>query len=122
MQFQLERNIDTVIQYHSINFNRIFADQGKSYRFREVATPVLTPNTPEAKPQTKTHRNFIGIPDTVPILGSNVLSFVEVKTPIDLPVRHPQTGQLFDLLEMYQEDIHYESTGNTRDDIGREDV
>ena len=39
-----------------------------------------------------------------------------------MPVRHRETDHLFDLLEMYEEDMQYESSERTRGDIGRRDV
>ena len=50
------------------------------------------------------------------------MSFVEDKTPNDLPVRHYQNGDLFDLLKIYKEDIEYQTTGRIPGDIGRTDV
>jgi serine/threonine protein kinase len=65
---------------------------------------------------------FIGIPDNILIFQNQVLSFVEDKTPRDLPVRHATTGQPFDLLAMYREDVDYQTSEITRGDIGRGDV
>ena len=55
------------------------------------------------------------------LLNQKFLSFVENKTPYDLPVRHHHTGQLFDLLEIYKEDSQYPIDGS-RGDIGRINV
>lgn len=98
------------------NFNRIFEDLGMACRFESKADVFLP--THETEPPL----NFIGVTDSVLTLHSKVLSFVEEKTPNDLPVRHHETGQPFDLLGMYQEDIQYKSTSRVRGDIGRMDV
>ena len=119
IKFKLERDVDKVIGTHLDNFNRIFEDQGKACLFESKAD--VFPSTPETEP----HENplkFIGVPDNVLTLDSKVLSFVEDKTPNDLPVRHHHNGQLLDLLEIYKEDIQYKPTGRTRGDIGRTDV
>ena len=113
IKFNLERDVHTVIQAHLYNFNRIFRDQEKACRFRSKA--YTFPLTPQTEP-------FIGAPDNVLILGSKVLSFIEYKTPNDLPVRNSVNGQLFDLLEIYQEDIRCESSDRIRGNIGRTDV
>lgn len=65
---------------------------------------------------------FFGVPDNVLTLDSKILSFIEDKTPNDLPVRNAVNGQLFDLLNIYQEDIQYQYTERIRDNIGRTDV
>jgi hypothetical protein len=119
IKFKLERDVDKVIGNHLDNFNRIFRDQGIDCRF-ESKVAVL-PSVPETEPQ-ESHFKFIGAPDHVLTLNSKVLSFVEDKTPNDLPVCHHQNGNLFDLLEIYKEDIAYKATGRTRGDIGRMDV
>lgn len=114
--FELERDVDKVIGYHLDNFNRIFRDLGKACRFKSKAG-VFPSNS-----ETETLVKFIGVPDIVLTLDSKVLSFIENKTPNDLPVRHRDNGQLFDLLEIYKEDMLYQPTGRTRGDIGRTDV
>jgi hypothetical protein len=38
IKFKLERDIDKVIANHLDNFNRIFRDQGKKYRFESTVT------------------------------------------------------------------------------------
>ncbi|KAI8891972.1 hypothetical protein BC833DRAFT_626280, partial [Globomyces pollinis-pini] len=110
--FNLEKDVDTVIQSHLHNFNRIFEDEGKMWRFRSKATAN----------QEEDSSNFIGVPDFVLTLDSKVLSFVEDKTPNDLPVKHFLTGSPFDLLEMCIEDRQYQQSNITHDDIGRMDV
>jgi hypothetical protein len=119
IKFKLERDVDKVIGNHLDNFNRIFRDQGKACRFESKVDVFLS--APETEPQ-ENHFKFIGVPDNVFTLDSKVLSFVEDKTPNDLPVSHYQNGDLFDLLEIYKEDIQYVSTCRTRADIGRKDV
>jgi len=117
--FNLEKDVDKVIGNHLDNLNRIFRDQGISCQFKSKATP--TPNRSDTDTQENSIK-FIGVPDHVLTLDSKVLSFVENKTPYDLPVRHHRTGQLFDLLEIYKEDIQYKKSARTRGDIGRMDV
>ena len=119
IKFKLERDVDKVIGSHLDNLNRIFEDQGKACRFESKAD--VFPSTPETESQENPLK-FIGVPDNVLTLDSKVLSFVEDKTPKDLPVRHHQNGDLFDLLEIYKEDIQYKPTCRTRGDIGRTDV
>jgi len=101
------------------NLNRIFSDLGIGCQFESKATPIL--NRADTDAQEKAHI-FIGAPDYVLTLDSKVLSFGEIKTPYDLPVRHHHTGQLLDLVEIYIEDIQYKPTDGTRGDIGRMDV
>jgi hypothetical protein len=119
IKFQLERDVHKVIGSHLYNFNRIFEDEGKACRFESIAD--VFPSTPETELQ-ENHLNFNGFPDYVLTLGSKVLSFVEDKTSNDLPVRHHQNGEFFDLLEIYKEDMQYKASGRTRGDIGRTDV
>lgn len=120
IKFRLERDVGVVIQNHLNNFNRIFRDQGKACRFESKAD-VFT-SAPETGSQAENSVKFIGVPDHVLTLDSKVLSFVEDKTPYDLPVRHHHNGQLFDLLEIYKEDVQYSLTDRIRGDIGRMDV
>lgn len=112
IKFKLERDVDKVIGTHLDNFNRIFEDQGKTYRFEVEA------HTPEIEKSN----NFIGAPDHVLTLDSKVLSFVEYKTCNDLPVRHPVTGKVFDLLDMYHEDIQGKVKEDYVEDFERVDV
>ena len=119
LKFKMEKDVDTVIQSHLLLFNRIFRDQNKACRFESKAD-VFPSNTGTDPP--KNPLKFIGVPDNVLTLESKVLSFVEDKTPNDLPVRHHHTGYLFDLLEIYKEDIQYKPTDRIRGDIGRTDV
>ena len=118
IKFQLERDVARVVECHLDNFNRIFRDQGKKYRFISAVFPSI----PETASQVENSPKFFGVPDYVLALDSKILSFVEEKTPIDLPVRHSRNGQLLDLLEIYEEDIQYQQTGRVRDDVGRMDV
>ncbi|KAJ8331806.1 hypothetical protein O5D80_000111 [Batrachochytrium dendrobatidis] len=118
--FTLERDVDRAVGYHLDNFNRIFKDQGKTHRFK--AKPTVFPLNSGTPTQTENSIKFIGVPDNVLTLGSKVLSFIEDKTPNDLPVRHFASGNPFDLLEMYKEDIQYQQSKITREDIGRMDV
>ena len=119
IKFKLERDVDKVIGNHLDNFNRIFRDQGIACRFKSKAD--VFPSTLETEVQENLLK-FIGVPDNVLTLDSKVLSFVEDKTPNDLPVRHFENGDFFDLLEMYKEDIQHMSASKTRGDIGRTDV
>ena len=116
-----EKSIESIIGYHLGNFNRIFADQGKSSRFKFKAN-IFPSNTSGSDFKADQRLQFTGVPDHVLILDSKILSFVEDKTSNDLPVRHRETEHLFDLLEMYEEDMQYESSERTRGDIGRRDV
>ncbi|KAK5665077.1 hypothetical protein QVD99_007934 [Batrachochytrium dendrobatidis] len=118
--FTLERDVSRAVGNHLDNFNRIFEDQGEAHVFQTKPTVIpLNSGTPT---QTENSIKFIGVPDNVLILGSKVLSFIEDKTPNDLPVRHFASGNPFDLLEMYKEDIQYQQSKITREDIGRMDV
>ena len=119
-KFQLEKDIDKVVACHLDNFNRIFRDQGKEYRFSSKAT--VFPSTSETANLMENLLKFFGVPDNVLTLGSKVLSFVEDKTPNDLAFRHSRNGRLFDLLEIYEEDIKYQETERVREDVGRMDV
>lgn len=114
IKFKLERDVSTVIQNHLNNFNRIFRDQGKTYRFESKAD--VFPTNPETATQLENSTKFFGAPDKVLTLDSKVLTFIEYKTPHDL------TGKLFDLLEMYEEDIKYQQSERIRGHIGRTDV
>lgn len=115
IEFNVERDVHTVIQTHLHNLNRIFMDQAKSFRFKsKVAASTAANNNDTKTPQ------FIGLPDNV--LDSEVLSFIEDKTSNDLPVRHCVTGQLFDLLTIYKEDVIHNQTGSSRELDGRRDV
>ena len=119
IKFKLERDVDKVIGSHLDNFNRIFRDLGKYCPFESKVDAFLpTPGTASQDNLLE----FIGVPDSVLTLHSKVLTFIEDKTPNDLPVRHRITGQLFDLLGMYQEDSEYKSSSRVRGDIGRMDV
>lgn len=111
--------MNAIIKSHLDNFNRIFRNQEESYLFESKADVI--PRTPEAN-HTEESAKFIGVPDHVLILGAKVLSFVEDKTPNGLPVMHSDTKKLFDLLEMYNEDINYHNSNITRGDIGRTKV
>jgi hypothetical protein len=115
--FRLERNVDTVIENHLGNFNRIFRDQGKAHRFGSRISAA-----PKASTQADNGVKFIGVPDHFLTLNSKVLSFVEDKTPNDLPVTDPVDGHIFDLLKMYEEDVAYVAGERVRPDIGRTDV
>ena len=117
IKFKLEKDVEKVIGYHLDNFNRIFRDQGMACRFESRVD--IFPSTPETE---ENPLKFIGVPDNFLTLDSKVLSFIEDKTPNDLPVRHHQNGQLFDLLKIYKEDIEYQSTSRIRGDIGRTEV
>jgi hypothetical protein len=72
-------------------FNRIFSDEGKRIRFESTENHIIM---------------IIGNPDKILTLDSKALTFVEVKTPNDLPVRDSVNSNLFDLLEMYKEDYN----------------
>ena len=119
IEIKLESDVNGIVKTHLDNFNRIFIDQEKTLRFASKAD--VFPTTLEAI-QIEESVKFIGVPDHVLILGAKVLSFVEDKTPNDLPVRHPETKQPFELLEMYKEDINYQNNNRTREDIGRIEV
>jgi predicted Ser/Thr protein kinase len=114
IKFQVEKDVEGLVTNHLSNFNRIFAAQGKTCRFQSKVD--TDPSTPETEP----HLYYVGAPDIVLALGSKVLSFVEFKTPIDLPVRHQETGELYDLLEIYREDV--KNNSNDLGDIERVDV
>ena len=114
LQIKLESDVDKIIGNHLDNFNRVFLDQGSRYQFARKADAFPAVDAGRVK--------FIGRPDHVLILGDQVLSFVEDKTPKDLPVRHRETGQLFDLLEIYKDDIAYKDNKVSRGNIGRTDV
>jgi predicted Ser/Thr protein kinase len=117
IKIRLEKDIDMVIGCHLANFNRIFRDQGRMYRFGSKAD-VFPTNAETSTPPP----NTLGVPDHVLTLDSRVLSFVENKTPNDLPVRDQLNGKLLDLLEMYIEDRDYEHSKTVRTGIGRSDV
>jgi hypothetical protein len=117
MIFKLEKDVDSVMQYHLLNLNRIFRDQGNNCRFSSKADV-----DPETTTQDENSPKLYGVPDFVLIRESKVLSFVECKTANDLPVHHPVNGNLFDLLEIFQEDVHYQQTERVREDMGRMDV
>jgi predicted Ser/Thr protein kinase len=120
IKIRLEKDIDMVIGWHLANFNRIFRDQGRMYRFGSKAD--VFPSNPETS-TSPPNANVLGVPDHVLTLDSRVLSFVESKTPNDLPVRDHLNGTLLDLLEMYKEDRDYENNSKTaRAGIGRTDV
>jgi predicted Ser/Thr protein kinase len=120
IKFSLEKDVNKVIGNHLDNFNRIFRDQGKTYRFKSKAN-VFRSN-PETGIQLENSIKFIGVPDNVLSLDSRVLTFVECKTPNDLPVRHSESGELFDLLDMYREDMQYQQSERIRYGMGRMDV
>ena len=101
-----------MIQLHLNNLNCIFADLGMTHPFQ--SKPDSQPSNP------KDLLTFFGRPDFHVILKSEILSFVEVKTPNDLPVKDNCTLELFDLLEMYEEDLEFrENNQRNRGDIGR---
>ena len=114
--FRLEKDVDTHIRYHLDNFNRIFKIQNQNCRFQSKADTFIS--IPETGPQVK----FYGVPDIVLTLDSKVLSFVEVKTPNDLPVSHHENGLEFQLSDIYEEEIQYITDERIRGDIGRKDV
>ena len=107
LQIELEAGVNKIIGYHLDTFNRVFLDQGSRYRFPTVDAGRVM---------------FLGRPDHVLILGDKVLSFVEDKTPNDLPVRHSETDQLFDLFESYKKDFDYKGSRVSRGNIGRTGV
>ncbi len=109
IKFTHERDVDIVIGQHLFNFNRIFRDEGKPCRFERS----LVGETPV---------KFLGVPDNLLILGSKVLSFIENKTPNDLPVCRITDNYLFDLLEIYLEDVRQQQSETTGPDGGRTDV
>ena len=122
IEFNSEKDVDKVIGNHLDNFNRIFEDLGLLIRFRTKATAFSVIST-DGTASSPSHpvSNFIGIPDNVLCSGSTVKSFIEDKTPNDLPVRHPN-GPLFDLLTMYKEDLRHLTGKFVVGDIGRSDV
>ena len=109
----IETDIDTVMRSALLyNLNRVFRDVDLSCRFRSKAEAF---STPSAVPVA-----FVGIPDNV--LLCNEGKVIEDKTPKDLDVKNRNTGQVCDLLAMYQEDVQYASSRYTRGNLGRMDV
>jgi predicted Ser/Thr protein kinase len=123
IEFSSEKDVDKVIGVHLDNFNRILRDLNQIIRFRTKATAnlpdgttltTLTPTNPVAK--------FIGVPDNILCNAEIVLSFIEDKTPTDLPVINSNNELLLDLLTMYKEDIIHKNSDLVRGSIGRNDV
>ncbi|KAJ3354564.1 hypothetical protein HDU83_005015 [Entophlyctis luteolus] len=125
IEFNSEKDVDKVIASHLDNFNRIFRDLNQRCRFRTKA--VFSSQTSSSLDIDDTNSNeaqikFIGLPDNVLIIDETVVSFIEDKTPNDLPVRHLETQELFDLLFMYLEDHYYKKSKIVQGNIGRTDV
>ncbi|KAJ3346120.1 hypothetical protein HDU83_003355 [Entophlyctis luteolus] len=125
IEFNSEKDVDKVIGSHLDNFNRIFRDLNQRCRFRTKA--VFSSQTSSSLDIDDTNSNeaqikFIGQPDNVLVIDQTVVSFVENKTPNDLPVRHLETQELFDLLFMYLEDRNYKKSKIVRGNIGRTDI
>ncbi|KAJ3317169.1 hypothetical protein HDV06_001958 [Boothiomyces sp. JEL0866] len=110
-----ERDVDRVVGNHLDNFNRIFRDQGKDYRFNTKVEANLDDPTQKGI-------KFIGSPGFVLTLGPKVLSFIEDKTPNTLPVKHPRSGDYFDLVQMYKEDMKQKKSNRNRGNVGRMEV
>ena len=104
IEFKLERDVDKVMGNHLDNMNRIFRDLKLNCRFKSKADvfPTKLPDESTSIPQHPV--KFIGVPDFVLCDGANVLSFIEDKTPVDLPVTD-SNNCLIDLLEKYREDL-----------------
>ncbi|KAI9329570.1 hypothetical protein BDR26DRAFT_1011710 [Obelidium mucronatum] len=72
--------------------------------------PTSCPSTEDTS-ATEAQAKLIGMPDNCLIIDGIVVSFIEYKTPNDLPVCHDDddTNNLFDLLAMYEEDCSYKN-------------
>ncbi|KAJ3316928.1 hypothetical protein HDV06_002623, partial [Boothiomyces sp. JEL0866] len=115
IQIKSEKDVDRVVGNHLDNFNRVFRDQGKDYRFNTKVEVNLDDPTQKGI-------KFIGSPGFVLTLGPKVLSFIEDKTPNTLPVKHPRSGDYFDLVQMYKEDMKQKKSDRNRGNVGRMEV
>lgn len=115
----LEKDVDKIIGNHLDNLNRIFRELDIQCRFGTKAEvfPSATDASTELPPK------FIGVPDYLlcDVSDSTILSFIEDKTPKDLPVKDTD-GNCLDLLAMYLEDLKYQDSKYARGNIGRLDV
>jgi hypothetical protein len=120
LTIKLEKDVDTIIHTHLLNFNRIFRSQKKSCRFESKAGSFSA--TADSTTASKNLPKFIGAPDFVLTLDDKVLTFIEDKTPNDLPVPSHDDRDPFDLLDLYMQDLSYKTSNTTRGNIGRKDV
>ena len=96
VRFKNEADVETIIKMHLNNFNGIFNSGGTPLQF-----------------DRKTAKDKVeGTPDHLLFVNELPFAFVEVKTPHSLPVAHKHV--LYDLLQMYEEDLAYQNQDRTR--------